>query len=233
MRVIGYARLSPRPEEGFGIDVQCEKMRAYAELYELNLVDILVEPELVSAKTLDRECLERALAELDAGRAEGLLVAKLDRLTRNIENLGKLIRNYFGERFALFSVSEQVDTRTASGRMVINILTVISQWERETIGERTSEALQHLKSKGVKLGRPPLGWERTGEVDEEGRLVLREVPDELETVYRILELRGEGKTLREIAEIMREEDRPTKRGGRWHHATVRKILERFNEGEGE
>ncbi len=230
MKVVGYARLSPRPEEGYGIDVQIAKMRAYSDLYELELVEIKAEPGLVSGKSLDRPALQEALAMLEAGEVEGLLVAKLDRLSRSVVDMGHLIQTYFESRFSLFCVAEQVNTKTAAGRMVLNILTVISQWERETISERTSEAMQFLIAQGVHIGRPGLGYEHTEDLDQDGRKVVRVVPEEMETLERLVSLRRLGHTLKEVAMMLELEGRPTKRGGKWYAGTVQKVLARIETG---
>src|SRR6266699_329103 len=124
----------------------------YAALYDIALVDIVVDAAF-SAKTLDRPGLQRALGMLRKGQASALLVAKLDRLTRSLNDLGTLVEEYFSsDRITLLSVADNIDTRTAAGRLVLNVLGSVAQWERETIGERTAEVLAHKRSKGEKLG---------------------------------------------------------------------------------
>jgi DNA invertase Pin-like site-specific DNA recombinase len=143
-KVLGYVRVSREEQaEGDSPKVQEDRLRAYAALYGLQLVDVLHDLGQ-SGKSLDRPGVRAALAALDAGRADGLLVAKLDRLTRSVRDLAELLETYFGERggFDLISVNEQIDTRTANGRMMLRILTTVAEWERETIVERTAEALR-------------------------------------------------------------------------------------------
>ncbi len=92
---------------------------------------------------------------LKAGEADALLVVKLDRLTRSVRDLGRLVEKYFApEKAALLSVGEQIDTRSAAGRLVLNVLASVSQWEREAIGERTAVAMRHKASQGEYTG----GW---------------------------------------------------------------------------
>jgi len=226
-RVVAYIRVSTevQADEGVSLAAQRSKVLAYADLYDLEIVAI-VEDAGASAKSLQREGLRDAVSVLEAGGADGLLVAKLDRLTRSVRDLGSLLDLGFRDRWALLSVGEQVDTRSASGRMVLNILAVISQWEREAIGERTREALAHLKAEGAVLGGEALGWERSSERDDQGRLVVKEVRQEATTVKLILRLREEGCSLREIARRLDAQGVPTKRGGKWVHTTVRKVLRR-------
>lgn len=226
-RVIAYVRVSTegQADGGVSLDAQRAKVTAYASLYDLELVGV-IEDAGESAKSLNRPGLTRALAMLDAGEVDGLLVAKLDRLTRSVRDLGTLLDRGFRDRFALLSVAEQVDTRSAAGRLVLNVLCSVAEWERETIGERTREALAHLKSEGARLGGEALGWRRSEERDEAGRRIVVEARDEAQTVRRILELRAQGKTMRDIADALDIEGHRTKKGGRWHPQSIKRVLDR-------
>lgn len=115
--------------------------------------------------------------------------------------------------------------RTDGGRP--NTLTLsVGQWEREAIGERTRETLQHLRCAGVPMGAPGLGWCYGEGVDDEGRHLVEPVEDELRTVERIRELRRAGMSMRDIATTLTREGLRTKKGARWHAATVLRVLRR-------
>src|ERR1700733_6604891 len=111
-RVIGYVRVSTEQQAdgGVSLDAQRAKLTAYALAMDLDLLEVVVDAG-ASAKSLARPGLQRALAALDAGAADGLLVCKLDRLTRSVRDLGELVERYFADRFALLSVSDSIDTR--------------------------------------------------------------------------------------------------------------------------
>ena len=220
MKVIGYIRVSTdeQAQGGVSLEAQRAKLEQYAELYDLHLVDIVVDTG-VSAKNLHRDGLKAALSALDGGQAAGLLVAKLDRLTRSVRDLSDLLEKYFGTKYALLSVAEKVDTSSAAGRMILNIMATVSQWEREVIGERTSAALQHKIAQGQHVGSPALGFRMT-----EGQ--LEEHQAELAVVERIQTLRADGMTLQAIADVLNGESIPTKRGGKWHPSTITYILGR-------
>jgi DNA invertase Pin-like site-specific DNA recombinase len=227
-RVIGYIRVSTEAQAdgGVSLDAQRAKLEAYAVALDLELVAIEVDAG-VSAKTLNRPGLSSALAQLEAGQADGLLVAKLDRLTRSVRDLGWLVEvERFGGRWALLSVADSIDTRTAGGRLVLNVLTSVSQWEREAIGERTRDALTHLRNEGVQLGGEALGWTRTNDTDTDGRRIVAAVQSEARAVARIIRLREQGLTMRAIAQTLTNEGVETKRGGKWHASTVRNVLKR-------
>jgi DNA invertase Pin-like site-specific DNA recombinase len=227
-RVVGYVRVSTdgQAEHGVSLEAQREKLAAYCTALDLVLVEI-IEDAGVSAKTLERPGLTQALEALRTGAADALLVTKLDRLTRSVRDLGSLVEDYFASgQWALLSVGDSIDTRSASGRLVLNVLASVAQWEREAIGERTREALAQVKREGGRLGGIPLGWRRTGAVDSHGRRVVEPVADERVTVARIVELRSHALTLREIAATLTREGHPTKRGGQWSAASVRLVLAR-------
>lgn len=227
-RVVGYVRVSSeqQAEEGVSLEAQRCRLRAYAVAMDLELVAI-DEDAGVSGKSISaRPGLLRALGRLEAGEADGLLVVKLDRLTRSVRDLGDLVERYFSTRFSLLSVSDAIDTRTASGRLILNVLTSVAQWEREATGERTRFALAHLQSQGVLVGGVALGVRRTDVVDCDGRHVVVRDEVEAQTVARIRELRGQGHSLRAIAFSLGVEGHATKRGGRWAATTIKKVLDR-------
>ena len=67
---------------------------------------------------------------------------------------GELIEQYFGRgRYVLMSVADQIDTRTANGILILNVLMSVAQWERQAIGERTRDVLQHKKHQGQRISR--------------------------------------------------------------------------------
>jgi site-specific DNA recombinase len=199
-RTVAYVRVSTdkQADKGVSLDAQRAKIEAYAALYDLDIVEVVVDAG-ASAKSLDRPGLTRALEMLRKGTADALLVVKLDRLTRSVRDLGELVERYFGSaKAALLSVSEQVDTRTASGRMVLNIMATISQWERETIGERTSTAMRFKAAQGEYIGGDaPYGYRIA---DDGVRLVP--VDDEQVVLNEARRLRAAGMSLRGVARAL-------------------------------
>ncbi len=205
---------------GVSLAAQKGKVAAHAELYDLELVAV-IEDGGASGKTLDRPGLKHALAMLQRGEARALIVFKLDRLTRSVRDLGELIERHFGPGgAALHSVSEQVDTSTAGGRMVLNILTTIAQWEREVICERTTLALRHKTAKGERVGSIPYGMRLAAD----GR-TLEPDPGERETITAARRLRRQGLSRRGIAAELRCEGMTARKGGEFTAAAVLRMLE--------
>lgn len=220
MKVISYCRVSSEEQarEGISLAAQEAKIRSYAELYGLEIVECIVDAG-VSAKNLKRPGLHHALALLDAGEAEGIVVLKLDRLTRSVSDWATLIEGYFGKQYALLSVSDQIDTRTAAGRLVLNVLISVAQWEREAVGERTSLALQYKKAQGEYIGGIPFGFTLEG-----GKLAP--MPEELSVTNMARQLREQGATLQQIADELNAKRIATKTGKSWHAMSIKRILER-------
>ena len=220
MKVIGYTRVSTDKQVQFGLslEAQKQKIRQYCALYELDLIEVIVDGG-ESAETLNRQGIKKAIHLLEAGKASGLIVTKLDRLTRSIKDLNYLLENLF-KKVSLFSVSELIDTRSPSGRLVLNILTSVSQWERETIAERTRSGLlaKKMKKKQVINGGAPYGWDWINGV-------LVENSKEQEALTKIKTWRSRGMTFRAIANQLSEMKIKTKKGlNNWSATTVRRTL---------
>ena len=92
-----------------------------------------------------------------------MIVAKLDRLTRSVKDLCELLERFERRGVALVSVAESLDTGSAAGRLVLNIMTAVSQWEREAIGERTRDAMRHKRSQGERVGNIAFGYRLAGD----------------------------------------------------------------------
>jgi site-specific DNA recombinase len=222
-RVVAYVRVSTekQAEQGLSLDAQQAKLAAYAALYELDLVATEIDAG-VSAKTLQRPALQRALGALKAGQAEALLVVKLDRLTRSVRDLGMLVETYFlAGKWSLMSVSEQIDTRTAAGHMVLNILAAVSQWERETIGERTAEAMAYKRQlREYTGGEPPYGWRLAAD-----GIHLDPHRAEQAIIGEALALKAAGLSLRKIGARLAMHGLLPRLGIAWNPKTVRDLLQ--------
>jgi len=218
--IIGYVRVSTdkQAEEGVSLEAQQAKIRQYADLYDLNLVRI--EVDAASAKNLDRPALASALAALSSGEADGILVVKLDRLTRSVRDLADLLDIQQDEGWSILSVQDSLDTSTAAGRLVINVLISVSQWEREAIGERTAAAMQHMKANGEYTGgEAPYGF---AVVD--GHLVP--APEERAAIAKAKDLRARGVSLRQIgARLVESGYLPRGCKTEWSASSIKRMVE--------
>jgi len=163
--------------------------------------------------------MARLLAMVDAGQVQTVIIAKLDRLTRSVKDLCTLLERFERRGVALVSVAESLDTSSAAGRLVLNIMTAVSQWEREAIGERTRDAMRHKRANGERVGNIPYGYRLAAD----GRH-LEQDPGEQTVLAEIRRFRREGATLRRIAAALNHRARQTRRGTAWRLESVARAL---------
>jgi DNA invertase Pin-like site-specific DNA recombinase len=204
--VVAYCRVSTEEQcvSGLGLAAQEVAIRNECERRGMDLVAIHTDAGL-SGKTLTRPALTAALADLDDGRGSVLMVAKLDRLSRNVHDATGLLQRADKAGWDLVALDAPVDTTTPQGAAMAQVLAVFAELERRLIGERTKAALAVKKAQGVRLGRPP-----TISTD---------------VVERILASRRAGGTWSSIARELNDDGVPTAQGGAcWYPATVRYMV---------
>jgi DNA invertase Pin-like site-specific DNA recombinase len=203
---IGYLRVSTdeQADSRAGLDAQRAAILAEAERRGWHLVEV-IEDAGFSGKDLNRPGIAAALDALRRHKADTLVVAKLDRLSRSMLDFAALMDRASREHWALVALDLGVDTTTPAGEMMANVLATFAQFERRLIGQRTRDALAIKRASGTLLGR------------------RRTMPDAV--LARIRAERAEGRTLRAIADGLTADAVPTVQGGmRWYASTVRKAL---------
>lgn len=110
--------------------------------------------------------------------------------------------------------------------MLLMMRAVIAQGEIDSTSERTQVAMDHLKAQGIACGGVPYGKAYSKQLDEYGRRVVVEVPEQVETLQRIAALHYEGKGIKTITDILEKEKRPSPKGKGWNRAIARRILQR-------
>ena len=220
MRAIGYVRVSTdkQADHGVSLEAQETKIRAMATVQGAELVELIVDGG-ESAKNLNRPGMERLLSLVNEGKVQTVIIAKLDRLTRSVRDLAELLERFQRRGVSLVSVAESLDTGSAAGRLVINIMTAVSQWEREAIGERTRDAMQHKRSNGQRVGNLAYGYRSSAD----GKYVEAE-PTEQAALAQIRGLRDQGRSLREIASALNRQALRTRRGSNWRHDHILRII---------
>jgi DNA invertase Pin-like site-specific DNA recombinase len=220
MEAIGYARVSTdkQADRGVSLDAQTEKIRAMALVHNARLIDIVVESG-ESAKSLNRPGMQKLLALVDSGQVQTVIISKLDRLTRSVKDLCTLLERFERHGVALISVAESLDTSSAAGRLVLNIMTAVSQWEREAIGERTRDALSHKRNNCERVGNIRFGYR----LSSDGKHVEPD-PGEQAIIGAIRAWRSKGTSLRRIASTLNNRGRRTRRGSQWKLESVARVL---------
>src|SRR5262245_43098022 len=206
--VVGYARVSTseQSDSGLGLEAQKAAIRAEAERHGWTLVAIY--EDVASGRSLrQRPGLEAAFAAVADGAADGLIVSKLDRLSRSVHDFSTILVRFQREGWALVVMDLGVDTSTIMGAAMAQMVSVFAELERKRIGERTKEALAIRREQGVLLGRP--------------RSIRKSV------VRSIERERARGESLRSIAASLDADKVQTGHGGaQWHASTVRSVLAR-------
>src|SRR5215471_9049237 len=220
MRAIGYVRVSTdrQADQGVSLESQESKIRAMATVQGAEIAELIVDGG-ESGRDLRRPGMERLLQLVDERKVETVIIAKLDRLTRSVKDLAELLERFERRGVALVSVTESLDTGSAAGRLVINIMTAVSQWEREAIGERTRDAMQHKRSKGKCVGNLAYGYR----LSADGEHVEPE-PGEQMALAQIRSLHQQGRSLRAIAAALNGQALRTRRGSSWRHDHVLRIV---------
>ena len=220
LKVIGYIRVSTAHQKRSGISLaaQRKKLRAYATAMGFELVEI-IEDAGESAKSLRRPGLLDALARLESHEVDGLVVVKLDRLSRSLKDLGTLIDTYFKNGWHLLSVQDHIDTATAAGRMVLNVLMSVNQWEREAIGERVRDSHAEKRSRGEKIGCLKYGYR----VGRDGKKLVP-VKKEQETIKMARRLRSRGRSYQSIADRLTGRRRFQRNGKPFHAIQIQRML---------
>ncbi len=237
MRLIGYCRVSTdlQEREGVSLDAQVDQIEKWTEIsktpdgqsYEL----VSMYRESISGKKLNRPMLNEAREMCKNGLADGIIVIKLDRLTRSLRDITDLIEHDF-KKYDLISIGERLDTESAVGRLMLNMIVMVSQWEREAIAERTKFALQHKKSKGQKLGGyVPYGYE-SQEIINDGKStkILQVNEQELKMVGLIMEWwNSDNYSLNKIAKELFKREYYTRLGTKFQSQQIKRIIDYQNE----
>jgi DNA invertase Pin-like site-specific DNA recombinase len=204
MRIIAYLRVSTteQAESGLGLEAQEHAVRGEISKRKWELVE-LVRDEGESGKSLARPGIRHALERIAAGEADGLVVAKLDRLSRSVVDFGLLLEWFTEAEATLVALDLGVDTSTPGGRLVANVFAAVAEWERDTIAARTKDGLAAKRAQGKPIGRAA-------------------VADNPELAARIRSMRDDaGMTLQAIADQLTAEGVPTARGAAvWRVSSV-------------
>ena len=152
--MIAYTRVSTTDQQdnGFSLDAQADAIQSYAKAMDLNIAQVIQEQG--SAKDLSRPLLVAALGQVEAGEAAGIIVLRLDRLSRSMRDFIAITERLEACGGVLISVRDHLDLSTPAGRLFARILIDFAQYERELIGQRTREGLARRRAEGHVLGRP-------------------------------------------------------------------------------
>jgi len=219
-KAIGYTRVSSAEQaaEGVSLDQQAAKIKAYAQLHDLELVKVLRDAGY-SAGDLDRPGMRDVLEMIRKREVNQLIVWRLDRMTRSVRDLSVLLDLLREHAVQLVSITEHINGDDAISRLLLTLLISVSQWEREATGERTKASIHFLRQSMRPYGRLAYGFRAEGQ-----RLIV--YPKEMSVVRKIFRWRHDvGLSYPEIARRLKAQKVATKTGdGSWHASTIRYII---------
>ncbi len=202
--MVGYVRVSTEEQgrSGLGLEAQRSAIEEAARRRGWQLVAI--ERDVASGRSRERRPgLDRALERCGAGEAAGVVVAKLDRLSRSLLHFAELVEQSRREQWNLVALDQDLDLETPSGRAMAGVLAVFAQWEREMVSLRTCQALEAARARGIRLGRPPLV--------------------STETLWLVRNLRRREFSFAHVADLLNAREIPAPMGGLWNAAAARRV----------
>lgn len=215
-----YIRVSTEEQakEGYSIPGQLKKLKAFCISQGWEVEEVYAD-EGISAKDMERPDLKRMLKDIEEGKIECVLVYRLDRLTRSVLDLYKMLEIFEEHDCKFKSATEVYDTTSAMGRLFITLVAAMAQWERENMGERISFGYKEKVRQGkYPLSFAPIGYDLN---KEEEKLYINE--EEAKTVRLIFDL-YQNKGGNRVARHLNERQIYTKSGNEWTDNTIMKIV---------
>jgi len=204
---IRVSRVAGRSGESFiSPDEQRSAIEAWARSTKTTIVEWHVDLDQ-SGGTLDRPKFQHALERCRTGLTGGIVAAKLDRLTRSVSGLAKLLDDANEHGYNVVALDLNIDLRSASGELVANLLGSVAQWERKRRADDWEATRRNAVERGIPNGRAPYGYRKR----PDGRLEVDEA--KARNVRKAFRQRGEGVPFAAIG-----------RPHGWSHSTTRQML---------
>ena len=222
-----YIRVSTeeQAQEGFSIRAQEQKLKDFARIKDWSIYKIYMDEGISGKNLVDRPAMQEMLADIESGAVKNVLVFKIDRLTRSTADLIYLIDLFNTHDCAFNSLTESIDTQTASGRMFLKIIGIFAEFERENIIERVKVGIERKVREGYAIGgNTSYGYDRPKDqkiqtINEEEAEIVREVFDMFI---------NQGVGINDIARRLNVRKVPTKQDVTWGSTSIRRLLANCN-----
>lgn len=222
MQAWGYVRVSSvfQANEGISLEAQQVKIAQWCEVNDATLMGVHIDAGISGGRADNRPGLQACLDEVCKVKGGVLVVYSLSRMARSTKDTITISERLQKAGTHLVSLSEKIDTTSAAGKMVFRLLAVLAEFERDLASERTKLAAAHKRAKGEGWAHAPFGQSK----DDAGKLVPND--DEAKIIAEVKALRSSGHSIRSIVDTMNASGTTTRKGGRFHVATVQRILNR-------
>jgi site-specific DNA recombinase len=224
MRLIGYIRVSRvagREGESFiSPTVQRERIEAQAAANGHTVVDWHEDLDQPGSR-YERPGFQLAIEAVEAGEADGICVARLDRFARSVADAARAIERLEDAGGSLVAIDLGMDTSTSGGRLMRNVLMALAEFELERVRENWASAGSHAANRGVHVCRvAPVGYRKSGK-DGKGPLELD--PDVAPVVRELFQRRGAGESWPSLCRFL---DERLPRETHWTKSTVYGLIGR-------
>ena len=216
---IGYIRVSTlnQAEEGVSLEAQRRKIEAYCDLHDMRLTEVTEDAGISGKSVSGRPGIQMVIDRVKARKVDNVVVYKLDRLARNLKEACEISELMQKKGVALHSITEKIDTGSATGKLFYHILSSMNQWEREVISERTVTALSLKKSKGERISRfAPYGYKFNGD-----NIVIVDI--EQEVIQIVKEMTAKGHTIHFIINYLAQEGYNNRKGNNFGISEIWKL----------
>ncbi|CAC8512211.1 site-specific recombinase [Staphylococcus aureus] len=219
-RIGAYIRVSTeRQVEGYSIDGQITQIEQFCQFNGYDLVDIYADRG-ISGKSMNRPALQRMLQDAKNGKLDCVIVYKINRLARNTSDLLTIVEELHRQNVEFFSLSERMEVKNSTGKLLLNILASFSEFERNTILENIYTGQHQRALEGYYQGNLPLGYNNIP--DNKKDLMINQ--HEANIVKYIFESYAKGHGYRKIANALNHKGYVTKKGNPFSISAVTYIL---------
>ncbi|HAR6768582.1 TPA: recombinase family protein [Staphylococcus aureus] len=216
----GYIRVSTeRQVEGYSIEGQITQIEQYCQFNGYELVDIYADRG-ISGKSMNRPELQRMLKDAKNGKLDCVMVYKTNRLARNTSDLLTIVEELHRQNVEFFSLSERMEVKNSTGKLMLQILASFSEFERNTILENIYTGQHQRALEGYYQGNLPLGYNNIP--DNKKELMINQ--HEANIVKYIFESYAKGHGYRKIANALNHKGYVTKKGNPFSISAVTYIL---------
>jgi site-specific DNA recombinase len=222
-RAAGYARVSTlkQAEEGFSLGEQEQRLRTAIAERGWSYAGVFVDEGRSGRSVAKRPALLRMLEAAEAGEFSTLLIPSLDRLGRSTRDLYELLQRLELAGVTVLSLRGDVDTSSATGRLLTGVMAVVAQFESDLIGERVRSG----RAGAARAGRPSGGPRRFGferQQGKRGELIPR--AQEVVVAERIVREVGDGRSQAEVARGLNADGLRTAQGRPWNQSQISQLV---------
>lgn len=219
MKILGYVRVSSKKqvEEGNSLSNQVDSIKKFTISMNYDLQDILIDDGL-SGLNLKRNGLNQVLEKIKKEKIDGVVVYSLSRLGRRMKDVVWLIDYFNHNNIRFISLKENFDNSGIMGRLILNIMSSVNEFEVNQLGERISDVKKYKKSKKEVFG----GVLMYGVNQRQDKLIKNK--NEYEVIKIMEELRELGFSYFRIANYLNDEGIKSKLKKKWYGSSVRMVL---------